>query len=423
MPLHRTTTTTRGRRLPAGLRLLLALFLALGAAACEDDPSGTDIAGHDAEALQAILDDAVTLLNIPGAVASVTSPRGETWTGASGVNDLFRQSALRTPEQFRIGSLTKTFVGVITLQLAGEGKLSLDDRLAKWFPDFPAADSVTVRMLLNHTSGIPNYLKAPSFQRALIANISQQWTAPQLVAIAAGMPRTQIGVWDYSNTNYVLLGMIIERVTASTFQAQLKTRITDRLGLTRTYFATDAAVPANFTSGYCDWGSTTNYQVQNLNASIANTAGAMISTLDDVTRWVEALSTGELLTPAMFQQQLITVPTYAWAPQTRYGLGIVVSDGWIGHKGDIFGFNAVMYAKRDVGQIVVITNKSPNSQEAAPDIFRAFSGRLYDEYPVVNRLARPGGTSASRAPRPAWNAPAAVAADSTLDMCTTSTGI
>jgi D-alanyl-D-alanine carboxypeptidase len=339
------------------------------------------------------------------------------------VNDLFKQSALRTTDQFRIGSLTKTFVGVITLQLAEEGKLSLDDKLSKWYPGIvPAADSVTIRMLLNHTSGIPNYLKAPSFQQALIANIGRQWTAPQLVQIAAGMPRTTMGVWDYSNTNYILLGMIIEKATASTFKAQLQTRIIDRLGLRNTSYVTDASVPTGFTSGYCDWGSTTNYQITGLNASIALTAGAMISTLEDVTRWEKALASGELLSPAMFQQQLVTVPTYSWAPDTRYGLGIVVSDGWVGHKGDIFGFNAVMYSKKDVGTIVVITNKSPNSQEAAPNIFRAFSGRLYGAYPVVNRIPREA-TSPSLALASRAAVPVAAAADSTLNMCTTSTGI
>lgn len=102
-----------------------------------------------------------------------------------------------------------------------------------------------------------------------------------------------------------------------------------------------------------------------------------------------------------------------------------MSDGWVGHKGDIFGFNAVMYAKKDVGTIVVITNKSPNSQEAAPDIFRAFSGRLYDAYPIVNRMPRGEGEGmmASRAPEPAWGGGAAMQADSTLNLCTTSTGI
>jgi len=421
MTPHRGTTTL-ARRLQASLRILPAFLLVLGAAACDGDPSGpeTEIAGFDSEELQAILDSTVTRLRVPGAVVSVTSPSGQTWTGASGVRDLFTQAPMQTTDLLRIGSLTKTFVGVLTLQLADEGKLSLDDKLQKWFPGIlPAADSVTIRMLLDHTSGIPNYLKADAFQQALIANLSQGYTPDSLVRIAAGMPRTPIGTWSYSNTNYVLLGMIIEKATGSTFQAQLQSRILNRLGMTNTSFATDATLPATTTSGYCDWGSTTNYQVQNLNASIAWTAGAMVSTIHDVTRWATALASGELISPAMFQQQLTTVPTYSWAPNTRYGLGIVVSDGWVGHKGDIFGFNAVMYSKKDVGTIVVITNKSPNSQEAAPDIFRAFTGRLFNTYPIVNLAPFPGPSmSASRA---SVEIGAAVPGN-TLNVCTTSTG-
>jgi D-alanyl-D-alanine carboxypeptidase len=412
-------TPSFARRLAASLRFLLSIFLVLAGAACDRDPSGPRIAGFDDDELQRILDDAVTTLGIPGAVVSITSARGDRWVGASGVSDLIQQTPMDTANLLRIGSITKTFVGIITLQLADEGKLSLDDPLQKWLPGIvPAADSVTIRMLMNHTSGIPNYLKADTFQQALIANRGQSWTPDSLVAIAASMPRTPMGIWDYSNTNFTLLGMIIEKATGSTFQAQLQTRIIGRLGLTRTSFATDAATPPGLTSGYCDWGSSVNYQVGGLNASIAGTAGAMISSIGDVTRWAQALASGELISPKMFQEQMTTVPTYPGAPTARYGLAIVVSDGWVGHKGEIFGFNSVMYAKKDVGTIVVITNKSPNTQEAAPDIFRAFSGRLFNSYPLVNLAPFPG---------PAMSAPAdgprTAVSPVPLDLCTTSQGI
>lgn len=419
MTPHRSTTP-RGRGLPACLRALFPLLLLLGATACDRDVSApaTGIAGYDSEELQAMLDDAVTRLRIPGAVVSVTSADGAQWTGASGVNDLFKQTPMQTTDLLRIGSLTKTFTGIITLQLVDEGRLSLDDRLSKWYPAFPAADSITVRMLLNHTSGIPNYLKVDTFQQALIHSLSQPWAPEELVAISTDTTRTSIGTWVYSNTNYVLLGLIIQKVTGSAFQAQLQSRILNRLGMTSTSFDSDSAPPPGLVSGYCDWGSISNYQVTGLNASIAWTAGAMVSNVHDVARFGKALGTGELISPAMYQQQITTlVPTYSFAPNAFYGLGIVSSEGWLGHKGDIFGFNAVMYSKPGAGTIVVLTNRSPNSQEAAPDIFRAFSGRLFNSYPFINRAPMPDhGGSASRAP---VEIAAAMPAD-TMNVCTTS---
>lgn len=419
-------TTTFARGLQAGLRLFFTLFLVLGAAACDEDTSGPDpdieIAGYDSQELQAILDEAVTRLRIPGAVVSVASASGEQWTGASGVSDLFYQTPMQTTDLLRIGSLTKAFVGVITLQLVDEGKLSLEDTLDEWLPDIvPAADSITIRMLLNHTSGIPNYLKDPGFQQALIHNKSQAWSPDTLVAISTDTTRTPIGTWLYSNTNYVLLGMIIQKATGSTFAAQLQSRILNRLGMTNTSFDSDSAPPPGMVSGYCDWGSTNNYQITGLNASIAWTAGAIVSNVHDVARFGKALGTGELISPAMYQQQITSlVPTYSFAPNAFYGLGIVSSEGWLGHKGDIFGFNAVMYSKPGVATIVVLTNRSPNSQEAAPDIFRAFSGRLFNSYPFINRSPMPGpGGSASRLP---GEIGATVPSD-TMNLCTTSPAV
>jgi D-alanyl-D-alanine carboxypeptidase len=414
-------TTPRARTLAAPLLFILALLLLAGAAACDRDVSTPVVAGFDERELQAILDDAVTRLRIPGAVVSVTSANGAEWTGASGVSDLFNQTPMRTTDLLRVGSLTKAFVGVITLQLVDEGRLSLDDTLQDWLPELnvPAADSITVRMLLNHTSGIPNYLKADTFQQALIHSLSQPWAPDTLVAIAGTMPRSTMGIWAYANTNYILLGLIIQKATGSTFQAQLQSRILNRLGMTSTTFDNDSLPPPGMVSGYCDWGSTSNYQVQGLNASIAWTAGALVSSVHDIARFGKALASGELISGATYQQQITTlVPTYSFAPNAYYGLGIVSSEGWLGHKGDIFGFNAVMYSRPGVGTIVVITNRSPNSQEAAPDIFRAFSGRLFNSYPFINLSPMPGtAAGASRAPVPDGFAPA-VATD-TMNVCTT----
>jgi D-alanyl-D-alanine carboxypeptidase len=167
--------------------------------------------------LQSILDEDVNLLKVPGLQAFVRTPDGKTWSGTSGTTDLARKNLLQRDHILRVGSVTKTFTAVLILKLAEEGYLSLDDPLAGWFPQYTNAGGVTVRQLLNHSSGIPEILESPNL---LIKSIIPwtYWKPQELVDIAAkGKPYFTPGNdWHYSTSNYILLGTLCDNNSETT---------------------------------------------------------------------------------------------------------------------------------------------------------------------------------------------------------------
>jgi D-alanyl-D-alanine carboxypeptidase len=154
--------------------------------------------------LQAVLDEDVNILKVPGLQAFVLTPDGKTWSGTSGTIDLARKDLMQRDDVLRVGSVTKTFTAVIVLKLIEEGRFSLDDPIAKWFPDFPNAEVITVRHLLNHTSGIPEIIPKV-MMKSIIP--STYWEPKELVGIIAQDETsfTPRGTFEYSNTNYILL--------------------------------------------------------------------------------------------------------------------------------------------------------------------------------------------------------------------------
>jgi D-alanyl-D-alanine carboxypeptidase len=265
----------------------------------------------------------------------------------------------------------------VILQLADEGRLSLDDSLARFLPEaLPDGDRITLRHLLNHTSGIGDYVDDPGFIDAAFANPSRVWTPQELIAIANGMPRHftpgAADRWDYSNTNYILLGLVAEVAGGASIAALLLTRVFEPLGMTSTYFSNSTSLVAPFAQGYVDLNGIPNFAVGTLvSPSVAGAAGAVVSTGGDLLRFVEALAAGDLVSPAGHAARLTTVP----ASRVRlpgesfdfeYGLGVLVGDGWIGHDGAIPGYETEAYAKMDVGSVVVLVNKSTLAFAALP---------------------------------------------------------
>jgi D-alanyl-D-alanine carboxypeptidase len=165
-----------------------------------------------AETLQAILDEEVNTLKVPGIQAYVRTPDGLTWSGTSGTTDLQRHQPMQQEDILRIGSVTKTFTAVVILKQVEAGQLSLDDHLSRWFPGIPGAESITVRNLLNHTSGIEDIIPKGMMKSIIPSTV---WQEDELLKlIAGGKPGFTPGSqWAYSNSNYILLGMIAEKVT------------------------------------------------------------------------------------------------------------------------------------------------------------------------------------------------------------------
>jgi D-alanyl-D-alanine carboxypeptidase len=293
-------------------------------------------------------------------------------------------------DRFRAGSITKSFVATVALQLVGEGRLSLSDRVERWLPGvLPYGDRVTVRQLLNLTSGIPDN-QDPVNAEFLQGNMTRSWTPRELVALVADKaPDFPAGHgWAYSNTNYTLAGMIIERVTGHRLGDELGRRILRPLGLDDTSFPVNATAmdePHARGFAFLDGG---RRDVTVLNPSGTWAAGNLVSTAADIARFWRALLGGRLLAPAQLKAMKTTVP--AWdSPTLRYGLGIqrvptVCGVMW-GNGGEIAGFqNSFENTEDGTRQAAVVINAVP-----APEAVEEQQGQTLD-LALVHALRRGG---------------------------------
>ncbi|MFB8777780.1 serine hydrolase domain-containing protein [Streptomyces broussonetiae] len=329
---------------------LTALSAALGAAAAYDNDA------HHAtrDAVLAAVDDGV-----PGITLTAHDLHGP-WSTTAGVADL-RTGQPRTPaDRYRVGSITKTFVATVVLQLAAEQRLTLDDPVDRWLPGVLHGNGndgrlITVRQLLNHTSGLHDYTQDPDFARAHLTEPGfrehryDTHAPPDLVTIALRHePAFPPGDdWSYSNTNYVVAGMVIEAVTGRPYDAEVRARIIEPLHLTATSVpGTRTGIPRPSARAYSKLSETSTtgptHDVTRFNPSIAGAAGEMISNSTDLNRFYTALLGGKLLPPEQLKAMKTTVPVNAPTDDARYGLGLIareLSCGvriW-GHAGGIYG--------------------------------------------------------------------------------------
>jgi D-alanyl-D-alanine carboxypeptidase len=344
--------------------VLLATAIA-SVAACSDDT----VAGPSAGGLQGVVDSLARAHDLPGLVVAVRRAGEEPTVIASGRAELASGRRMTTLDRFRIGSITKPMVATVILQLADEGRLSLDDSLAHFLPGLLSdGGRITIRQLLNHTSGVGDYIDDQGFIDAVLAQPSRVWTPHELVAIGDALPRSftpgAAGRWEYSNTNYIILGLVAEAVGDQSIAEMLRRRIFEPLGMTSTHFATESSLPSPFAQGYVDLIGIDDFAVGTLvSPTVAGAAGAVVSTAEDVLRFVEALGAGELVSPASHAARLTTVPaSRVHVPGEsiafEYGLGVLVGNAWVGHDGAIPGYEAEAYAKTEVGSVVVLLNKS-----------------------------------------------------------------
>jgi D-alanyl-D-alanine carboxypeptidase len=276
----------------------------------------------------------------------------------AGVADLTTGAPVPNDGYFRMGSNTKTFAAVIALQLVGEGRLRLTDPVDRWLPGVVAGNGydgrrITLRHLLQHTSGIFNYTNdfpALESPEAFEEHRFDHYDPADLVAIAMRHPPSFAPGqgWDYSNTNYILVGMIIERVTGESWARQLQRRILRPLGLRETSTPGDrATLPGPHARGYQQYvPDGPLVDVTEFNPTAAWAAGDLVTTPSDLTRFWQALQSGRLLRPAQQAQLRQTVPAETFQdflPGSRYGLGVMWLPGQCGgfwsHGGDVPGMS------------------------------------------------------------------------------------
>ncbi|MDQ0760847.1 serine hydrolase domain-containing protein [Streptomyces canus] len=326
--------------------------------------AGAGDGGHDAtrKAVRAAVRDGV-----PG-VTLTAKDGGSTWSTTAGVGNLKTHAPRSADDRYRVGSITKTFVSTVLLQLEAEGRLSLDDTVEKWLPGVVHGNGhdgsrITVRQILNHTSGIFTYTADETFGRTyflkdgFLEHRYDTKTPEQLVAIAmAHQPDFAPGTsWNYSNTNYVVAGMVIQKVTGRSYGEEIRHRIIDPLHLIATSVpGTRVTVPQPSSRAYSKLAQTATgptYDVTRLNPSLASSSGEMISDSADLDRFYAALLKGRLLPPKQLKEMKTTVPVEG-IPNAGYGLGLIdreLSCGvhvW-GHDGGIHGSNSVAVTTAD----------------------------------------------------------------------------
>lgn len=294
-----------------------------------------------------------------GAVVGVQSPQG-TFLKAYGVADPATKAPMTTDVYQRIGSVNKTFTGTLVLQLAEQGKLSLEDPIGSYVPGVPNGDAVTLRMLLNMTSGLASYTADQQFIDQLFSDPRRVRTPDELLAIGLAMPPLFAPgeKFYYSNTNTVLLGKVIEKVTGKPYDKALQEQILDPLALNRTSMpGPDGTLPDPHAKGFTLQGtpdsSTTPVDTTDWNPTWAWTAGQMISTADDLLVYGRALGMGQGLLGTDAQvNRLASVPERA-----GYGLAAGCIDGWFGHTGELPGYNtSVFYDTTTDTTVVVLAN-------------------------------------------------------------------
>ncbi|MFB4273451.1 serine hydrolase domain-containing protein [Nonomuraea sp. GTA35] len=369
-------TTFRSRTTRASVGLLVAVASACAAMAA---PAAAASSGHtpDRPRVQQALERAVTKTGLPGILAKVRDGDDQ-WFGTAGVADT-RTGRKRLPqERFRIGSITKTFTATVVLQLEAEGKLSLDDTVEKWLPGLVRGNGhdgrrITIRQLLNMTSGVFNYLNDEKMVArlagpAFLKHRYDSYRPQQLVMSAmSNAPDFKPGQgWTYSNTGFVLAAMIVEKATGKTFAKQVSQRIIRPLRLTGTYVPGGEEVrirgphARHYSTLFSQDPKPTIYDVTELNPSAGGAAGDMVSTAADLDRFFTALLKGRLLPQAQQRQMFTTnpVPEGKWTPNTTYGLGmssVKLSCGttvW-GMGGALHGSWSYAYGTRDATRMLV----------------------------------------------------------------------
>jgi CubicO group peptidase (beta-lactamase class C family) len=277
---------------------------------------------------------------------------------------------------FRIGSVTKQFTGAAIVKLAERGKLSVDDPLSRFLPDYPRGDEITLRHLLTHTGGVPNYTNlGPKWEQVVARELSHE----ELVALWKDMPLDfEPGTkWNYSNSGYYLLGMVIEKVSGQGYDAFLRDTFFDPLKLTRTRYDSNGEVLLNRAQGY-GFAEGKFWNDQLIGMSQPGAAGALISTAGDLVRWQLALVGGKVVAPASFEE--MTLPYLLEdGSDSHYGFGLMIAPQiglpCISHGGGIFGFNSYLaYWPEEKLSISVISNSEGlRSEELAFELARALT--------------------------------------------------
>ncbi|MEU6536972.1 serine hydrolase domain-containing protein [Streptomyces sp. NPDC047000] len=301
---------------------------------------------------------------IPGVSVGIWTPDKGQYVKSFGVADKNTRLPMRTGLFLRIGSETKTFTVTAMLQLVDRKKIGLDDPIGRYIAGVPNGNRITLRQLAGMRSGLFNYSADDAFYKALTSNPRRPFTPRQLLGYSFGHPVNfpPGAKFEYSNTNLILLGLVVEKISGQSLAGYIQQHILTPAGLTHTLFPTGSEFPRPHAQGYTN--QTASGKVEDAadwNPSWGWAAGAMISTLQDMRVWARTVATGQLpsgkrlISPALQKQRLITPATPV--PGAGYGLGIFKVQGWIGHNGSLPGYESLtVYLPQARATLVVLLN-------------------------------------------------------------------
>ena len=366
--------------------LLLALFVFIFPS-CSSNSDNTGsyyfLDENQIEKLDDTLDWAMEEYEVPGVIAGIFTEEEGSWLRLKGVSDVENNARMDTSYQFRIGSVSKTFIVTTILVMADNGTLNLDDTIDNYFPDFPNGKNINIRQLCNNTSGIFDYLEDPYFNELHETAPLTKWTPQQLVEIGISHdPYFEPGMgFHYSNTNHVLLGLIVEQLTGNSVEEEIDKNICQPLSLGKTKLPTSPYFNGSYCRGYMGLDDNGIFiPAPDVDPSGPWTAGAMTSNYDDMRVWGKALATGTLLSEEMHNEQLTWCGFEVESnPYYHYCLGVCKMGDFIGHDGSIHGYNTSMYylpAKK--ATIVIYTNN--NQQLPASTLFFMITRIAFPEY-------------------------------------------
>jgi len=352
------------------LSFSMILLLTVAFFSCSEESPSEPKVTTLGEKLQQTLDKSIDDFNIKGVSASVFIPGNENWTGSGGVSH--GNISITSNSIFIIGSVTKTFTSVLVLRLTEKGILSLDDSIHKWIPSFTNIDStITIRQLLSHTSGVYDYSTHPNFWSVVGSDLNKKWTPEEILNSFINAPYFSPGSdFHYSNTGYLILGMIIKAATQSEVSTQLRNRILNPLGLSKTFLAGDETINGTFAHGWYDL--TNDGNLDDVSSfpntafySVSWTAGSIAASVEDLNKFSQALFTGGLINQSSLDEMLnYHSPTYSDF-YNGYGLGIgslgsvlVGGKNAVGHAGDAIGYCALMvYLPAHDASISILINE------------------------------------------------------------------
>lgn len=358
-------------------RLFLTMMLLLSGFIVTTAQDNTEALPSEVVAeIQTEMDDLTAGTFPPGMVVWIDTPEYR-FEGASGFANLADETLMPSDGAFRIGSITKMFTATVIMQLVEDDVLTLDDTVAQWLPEvadqLPYGDEITVYQLLSHTSGIFSVVEHESYYVDIFTEIEvDEATGAATLDCVQRDPNDTLTryvygkdalfkpgtSWYYSNTNYTLLGMIIEAATEMPLAEAYRVNIYEPLGMESTFMDCYEDAVVDVVHGYSSFGDTLS-DVTELHESVGWSAGGMVSTASDLVTFARGLFAGEL-----FDDPETLVAMTTPAPSSPYGLGVFINDNYIGHPGWIAGFRSALNYSPEFDMIVVMLY---NIDAADPD--------------------------------------------------------